>query len=78
MYYEVDVLHFVERLAMSFPWLVSVTPLTGKVQNIFSLIMTRTLHSYILHELGMKEKGTYSTPKDSISNLDVISSLVSF
>jgi len=43
----------------------------GKVQKIFSLIITKILHSYILQALGINEKGIYSVLNDSISNLDL-------
>ena len=55
---------------MTLPSFIYVIPFMGKVQYIFSLIMTRILHSYILQALGMKEKGIYKVLKDYMSNFD--------
>lgn len=43
-YSEVDVLHLVLRFTMVLPEFISVMPRMGKVQKIFSLIITNILH----------------------------------
>ena len=48
--------------------MISVTPIIGKVQKIFSEIMTKMSQKYREHAGGMNENGISKTPNDSIEN----------